>query len=134
LEAGGVNDCNTVLSLLKLLGMFFQHVLSLNDDVLPLPVLEQAVVLQSADNVVTCQTTFLAQLFDRSSVLPGIVLEEVRQDYVLPVAAIGDQPKVRERSLGGAHLFFPASEEVAEVNQHAAEALAHVLWQDHNTG
>ena len=27
LEAGGVNDCNTVLSLLKLLGMFFQHVL-----------------------------------------------------------------------------------------------------------
>jgi len=36
--------------------------LSLNDDVLPLPVLEQAVVLQSADNVVTCQTTFLAQL------------------------------------------------------------------------
>jgi len=42
--------------------------------------------------------------FDRSSVLPGIVLEEVRQDYVLPVAAIGDQPKVRERSLGGAHL------------------------------
>jgi len=36
--------------------------------------------------------------------MPGIVLEEVRQDYVLPVAAIGDQPKVRERSLGGAHL------------------------------
>jgi len=42
--------------------------------------------------------------FDRSSVLPGIVLEEVRQDYVLPVAAIGDQPKVREWSLRGAHL------------------------------
>ena len=37
--------------------------LSLNDDVLSFPVLEQTVVLQSADDVITCQATFLAQLW-----------------------------------------------------------------------
>ena len=37
--------------------------LSLNDDVLSFPVLEQTVVLQSADDVITRQATFLAQLW-----------------------------------------------------------------------
>ena len=32
------------------------------------------------------------------------MLEEVREDHVLPVAAVGDQPEVREGPLGGAHL------------------------------
>ena len=32
------------------------------------------------------------------------------------------------------HLLFCACEEIAEVNEHAAIALAHVLWHHHDTG
>ena len=60
------------------------------------------------------------------------MLEYVGQDDVLPVATIGDEAKVRERSLRRAHLLLSACQEVAEVDHEVAVPLTHVLGEDHD--
>ena len=60
--------------------------------------------------------------------------QHIAEDHILPVAAIRDQAKVGQGSLGGAHLLLPPREQVAEVYHEVTVTLSHVLREDHYTG
>ena len=71
---------------------------------------------------------------DRDELDFAASVQDVGEDDVLPVAAIGHEPQVRQRSLGRPHLLFPPSKQVAEVDDHVAIAFPHVLRQNHDAG
>ena len=51
--------------------------------------------------------------FDGEAVWLPSAPEKVAEDHLLPVAAVGDQPEVREGTLGRANLLLSSSQQVA---------------------
>ena len=86
--------------------------------------------LQCGSDVVGVHAGVVA---DGANAQPGhVVLVEVLHDGALPVAVVADATQIGERFLWGARLALHAGEEVAEIDQEAAEALSLVLRHRHD--
>ena len=62
------------------------------------------------------------------------MLQNVAEDHILPVSAIGDQAQVGQRPLRRTHLLLPSGQQVTEVNHEVAVTLTHVLRKHHDAG
>ena len=65
--------------------------------------------------------------------LVSAIASHVFQDHTLPVAVIGDLPKVGQWLLGRARHSFDARQEVAEIDEVPSKAHLLVLRHDHDT-
>ena len=105
------------------------ELLVLEYDVLALPVLDEADVLERADDVVGEHAHLERRVLD-AHLRVGHAVRQVVEQHSGPVVAVADEAEVGERALGRADLLLDLREQVAEVDEEAAEALVHVLGQD----